>query len=150
MGFRTTVIASASKIQRESLKVALNSQELEPVAVEHPDAASAAAQSWEAAIAVVDLSAGVDKPLQTVKALREQMGDQVVLLALAPSVSPKTVSAVLKAGGDDVTLLGAPPKSIVKRVKQWMDIRTKQSLPERREQLLQKLRAVQESQKTDA
>ena len=144
MGFRTTVVASASKVQRDALKVALNSQELEPVAVEHPNAASAAAQSWEAAIAVVDLSAGVEKPLQTVKALREQMGDQVVLLALAPSVSPKTVSAVLKAGGDDVTLLGAPPKSIVQRVKQWMDIRTRQSLPERREKLLEKLNSAQE------
>jgi len=144
MGFRTTVVASASKVQRDALKVALNSQELEPVAVEHPDAASAAAQSWEAAIAVVDLSAGVEKPLQTVKALREQMGDQVVLLALAPSVSPKTVSAVLKAGGDDVTLLGAPPESIVQRVKQWIDIRARQSPPERREKLLAKLNSAQE------
>jgi len=150
MGFRTTVVASASRVQREALKVALTAQELEPVAVDHPDDASAAAQSWEASVAVVDLSAGVDKPLQTVKAIREQLGDKVVLLALAPSVSPKTVAAVLMAGGDDVTLLGAPPKSIVKRVKQWMDIRTKQSLPERRELLLEKLRAVLEAHKKNA
>lgn len=146
MGFRTTVIASASKIQRDALKIELTSRELEPVPVDHPDEAGACAQSWEAAIAVVDLSAGVEKPLQTVRALREQMGDKVVLLALAPSVSPKTVSAVLKAGGDDVTLLGAPPKSIAKRVQQWMDIRTKQSLPERRERLLEKLNQIRADQ----
>ncbi|MEM6491763.1 MAG: hypothetical protein AAF684_07695 [Pseudomonadota bacterium] len=141
MGFRTTVVASASKIQRDALNVELRAHELEPVTVEHPTDACHAAKSWEAAVAVVDLSADVEKPLQVLKSVREQVGEKVVLLALAPSVSPKVVGAVLKAGGDDVTLLGAPPKSIVKRVRQWLDIRTTQSLPDRRRQVLDKLNA---------
>lgn len=142
MGFRTTVVASASKIQREAISQAMKWKDLEPVAVEHPANAGQAATSWQASMMVVDLASQVDKPLALMREMREALGDKVVLIAMTPSVTPKTVAAVLKAGGDDVTLLGAPPKSIVTRVMQWSDLRTKQPLAERRRLLIERLESA--------
>lgn len=139
MGFRTTVVASTSKVQREALSQAMKFKDLEPVAVDHPNEAGQAATSWEASMMVVDLASNVEKPLALVRDMRAALGEHVVLIAMTPSVTPKTIAAVLKAGGDDVALLGAPPNSIVKRVIQWSDMRTKQPLSERRRVLIEKL-----------